>query len=133
MVLPRDLNPRDTLFAGSCANFMIETGFLAAEQFFGTPHMVCFALNGMKFLKSIGKGTSVTMEARVIYAGKSSIGVYVSMYTLHKEEKAAECFLSYVAIDEKTRRPVPHQLVIDDLTEYEKKLQDRYLAYKNVR
>lgn len=27
MIMPKDLNPRGTLFAGSCANFMIEGGF----------------------------------------------------------------------------------------------------------
>lgn len=40
MIMPKDLNPRGTLFAGSCANFMIEGGFLTAEAFLGHPHMV---------------------------------------------------------------------------------------------
>lgn len=132
MVLPRDLNPRDTLFAGSCANFMIETGFLTAEQFLGHPHMVCFALNGMKFLRSVARGTSVVMEGEVIYAGKSSIGIYVQMKTMHSQEKAAECFLSYVCIDEKTRRPVPHQKKLGALPEERLKQQQRYIAYKNI-
>lgn len=70
MIMPKDLNPRGTLFAGSCANFMIEGGFLTAEAFLGHPHMVFFGMNGMKFVKSVEKGETVSVTGTVVDAGK---------------------------------------------------------------
>ena len=72
MIMPKDLNPRGTLFAGSCANFMIEGGFLTAEAFLGHPHMVFFGMNGMKFVKSVEKGETVSVTGTVVDAGKTS-------------------------------------------------------------
>jgi acyl-CoA hydrolase len=86
MIMPKDLNPRGTLFAGSCANFMIEGGFLTAEAFLGHPHMVFFGMNGMKFVKSVGKGETVSVTGTVIDAGRTSLGIFVTVRFLHTKE-----------------------------------------------
>lgn len=48
MVMGADLNPRDNLYAGSCARYMVETGFLTVQSYLASPHIVCFSLTGLE-------------------------------------------------------------------------------------
>lgn len=133
MIMPKDLNPRGTLFAGSCANFMIEGGFLTAEAFLGHPHMVFFGMNGMIFVKSVEKGETVSVTGTVVDAGKTSLGVFVTVRFLHTKELAAQSYLTFVSIDENTRRPVPHGAKLDNLTEEMKAHQMTYRKLTAIR
>jgi len=51
MVLGRDLNPHDTLFAGRASEMIIECGFMEAMDFLQTKHIVCQGLDGFRFLR----------------------------------------------------------------------------------
>ena len=60
MVLGKDLNPHDTLFAGQAASYMIECGFLAVQSFLNSGHIVCLGLDGLRFLRPVRKATPST-------------------------------------------------------------------------
>ena len=74
MVLSRDLNPHDTLFAGQGTSYMIECAFLAVQSFLRTPHIVCLGLDGLRFLHPVHKGDTIRVDSSIVYAGTSGIG-----------------------------------------------------------
>ncbi len=128
-----DLNPRDNLYAGSCARYMVETGFLTVQSYLASPHIVCFSLTGLKFLKPIHKGMSVKMTGTVVDAGRTSVGVYMEMTELLTGVRAAEGFLTFVSIAEETQRPVPHHKVFPGVSDAMAAKRRQYLALKAVR
>lgn len=75
MVLSRDLNPHDTLFAGQGTSYMIECAFLAVQSFLRTPHIVCLGLDGLRFLHPVHKGDTIRVDSSIVYAGTSGVGV----------------------------------------------------------
>ncbi|MCH4166096.1 MAG: acyl-CoA thioesterase [Megasphaera sp.] len=129
MVLGKDLNPHDTLFAGQAASYMIECGFLAVQTFLGSPHIVFLALDGMRFLRPVHKGMAIQVDSTIVYAGTSSVGAYIRLSILAEHSTAAECFVSFVHIDELTGRAMPHQTALGELDDQGKQWQKAYLAY----
>lgn len=132
MVLEKDLNHHETLFAGQAASYMIECGFLAVQTFLDSPHIVCLSLDGMRFLRPVHKGMGIRIDSTIVYAGTSSVGVYIRLFILSENSKAAECFISFVHIDELTGRAVPHQTGLGELDDQEKQWQNAYLAYHTL-
>jgi acyl-CoA hydrolase len=133
MVLGKDLNPHDTLFAGQASSYMIECGFLAVQIFLGTPHIVCLGLDGLRFLRPVHKGTAIQVDSTIVHAGASSVGAYIRLSLLADHSKAAECFVSFVHIDEATGRAVLHHTTLGELDEAAKQLQKAYVSYKTMR
>lgn len=133
MVLGRDLNPHDTLFAGQAASQMIECGFLAVQNFLQTGHIVCRSLDGMRFFRPVGKGDTTCVTGRVVYAGRTSVGAYIALTRGSDGQKAAECFVSFVHIEEESGRAVPHGRSLDGIDEEGTALQRLYLAYKEMK
>ena len=103
MVLSRDLNPHDTLFAGQGTSYMIECAFLAVQSFLRTPHIVCLGLDGLRFLHPVHKGDTIRVDSSIVYAGTSGVGVYITLSLLPDGPVAASCFVSFVHIE--ARRP----------------------------
>ncbi|MCH3949907.1 MAG: acyl-CoA thioesterase [Acidaminococcus sp.] len=133
MVMGADLNPRDNLYAGSCARYMVETGFLTVQAFLDSPHIVCFGLTGMKFLKPVKKGTSVCFTGYIVYTGKTSVGVYMELTEMLGGSKAAEAYLTFVHIEEATQRPTGHGKTLENIDPELLPYQKRYAALKSVR
>ena len=132
MVLGRDLNPHDTLFAGQAASYMIECAFLAVQAYLGTPHIVCLGLDGFRFLRPIKKGDTFTIDSTVIHTGATSVAVYITLARGSDGEKAAECFATFVHIDEVSGHAVPHHTKLGDKNEDIEALEAQYLSYKNA-
>jgi acyl-CoA hydrolase len=133
MVLGRDLNPHDTLFAGQATSYMIECAFLAVHDFLQTPHIVCAGLDGLRFLRPVHKGASIDVESTIIFAGRASVGAYIRLSLLPERQKAAECFLSFVHIDEASGNALPHYVHLAELADGEQALQRQYLKLKECR
>ena len=57
-------------------------------------------MNGMKFVKSVEKGETVSVTRTVSECGKTSLGVFVTVRFLHTKELAAQSYLTFVSIDE---------------------------------
>ena len=132
MVLGWDLNPHDTLFAGQAASYLIECGFLAVQSFLQSRHIVFLGLDGLRFTKPVHKGESIEIMSRIIYTGTTSVGVYLRLQDLLSKEKRAECFVSFVAIEEESGKARPHGMELDMLDETGKQLQQRYLVYRKI-
>ncbi len=111
-----DLNHHNTLFAGRMAEWLVETGFMAARNALNCPpqNIVCVRLHGMDFRHSVHGGETLTMEGRVAYVGRSSITIFVEAWPLRpgqEREIGTDGFVSFVHIVEE--RPVLHGLVVE--------------------
>lgn len=126
MVLGKDLNPHDTLFAGQAASYMIECGFLDSG------HIVCLGLDGLRFLRPVRKGDTIDISSTVVYAGTTSVGAHIAMTRRSDGAMAAECFVSFVHIEEETGQALPHGVMLPALDEQGEERRRAYLAYKGM-
>lgn len=133
MVLGKDLNPHDTLFAGQAASYMIECGFLAVQSFLHSGHIVCLGMDGMQFCHPVHKGDTIHISSTIVHAGKTSVGVYIAMQRRSDEVTAASCFLSFVHIEEESGQARPHQRELPQLDERGQALQRQYLSYRSMK
>lgn len=133
MVLQRDLNPHETLYAGQASSYMIECGFLEAMDFLGTKHIVCQGLDGLRFVRPVKKGDAIHITTSVVSLGKSSVGIHIEMYVIPERIKAADCYVTFVTINEETGRAVPHNMVMAPLSEELAKHKERYEALRSVK
>lgn len=132
MVLGKDLNPHDTLFAGQAASYMIECGFLAVQSFLNSGHIVCLGLDGLRFLRPVRKGDTIDISSTVVYAGTTSVGAHIAMTRRSDGAMAAECFVSFVHIEEETGQALPHGVMLPALDEQGEERRRAYLAYKGM-
>jgi len=133
MVLGRDLNPHDTLFAGRASEMLIECGFMEAMDFLQTKHIVCQGLDGFRFLRPVNKGDTIQLTSTVIQTGRSSVGIYLAIYLAPERIKTAEGFVTFVHIDEATGHSAPHGLMLGKLSEEEQHWQTSYNAFRAVK
>ena len=132
MVLGKDLNPHDTLFAGQAASYMIECGFLAVQSFLNSGHIVCLGLDGLRFLRPVRKGDTIDISSTVVYAGTTSVGAHIAMTRRSDGAMAAECFVSFVHIEEETGQARPHGVTLPALDEQGEARRRAYWAYKGM-
>lgn len=132
MVQGKDLNPHDTLFAGQAASYMIECGFLAVQSFLNSGHIVCLGLDGLRFLRPVRKGDTIDISSTVVYAGTTSVGAHIAMTRRSDGAMAAECFVSFVHIEEETGQALPHGVMLPALDEQGEERRRAYLAYKGM-
>ena len=121
-VKSEDLNHHGTLFAGRSAEWFVESGLMAVSAFLPAENIVCVKINGMSFTTPIDLGDIARYEATPVYAGRSSVVVYICAYV--GDDKRIEGFITYVNID-KSGKAQPHGILIEAETEAEKQLQDK--------
>ena len=111
---------------------MIEGGFLTAEAFLGHPHMVFFGMNGMKFVKSVEKGETVSVTAPC-RCGKNQPRRFCHSSFPSYQRACGPILSNFCSIDENTGRPVPHGAKLDNLTEEMKAHQMTYRKLTAIR
>ena len=117
-----DLNHHGTLYAGRAAEWLIESGLMAVSGLLPAENIVFVKLHGMSFTKPIALGEIARFEATPVYAGRTSIFVYICAFV--GDEKRIEGFISYVNVDE-SGKAQPHGIVIEAVSEEEQLLQER--------
>lgn len=138
LVKSEDLNHHHTLYAGRCADWVVEAGFIAAARALGAEHAVCVEIHGMRFKKPVPLGQIVIFRSRPVLAGRTRLVVHVEAALMPVLPPAAprtppdasviepfvESFLTFVHLGEQGA-PAPHGLVIEAHTEEEQALQLR--------
>lgn len=126
MVLPGETNPLNNLFGGELLARMDRAASITARRH---SRRICVtaSVNHVAFNKAIPLGSVVTVEAKVSRAFKSSMEIYIDVWTEDRESgtknKANEAIYTFVAVDE-TGSPVEVPELIPE-TEEE---QSRYVA-----
>jgi len=129
LVKSEDLNHHGTLFAGRTAEWFVESGFIAATLLLNPRSVVCLNIHGMFFTRPARSGDVLRFSSSIVYTGRTSITVYVHVDKKGEEKTLVDGFVTFIHVDENTR-PSPHYLVIEPVTEKEKRL---YAAARNLR
>ena len=120
LVRNEDLNHHGTLYAGRSAEWLMETGFMTAAEVLSTNSLVAVRVNELRYFAPVQSGEILKLEGRTVYAGNSSLIVFVSAWV--KNRKVIEGYITFVHVDE-TGRAKPHGIVIQRATEEERILQ----------
>lgn len=124
MVKSEDLNHHGTLYAGRCAEWIVESGFIAAASLLDPHHIVCLKIYGLEFLHPIHCGDCICFNSRVVFAGRSSLIVYVSTGLEGKEDKVVnDGYIKFIHVDDDTK-PKPHNFSVIAKTGEDKKLME---------
>jgi acyl-CoA hydrolase len=87
---------------------------VAAASLYGNPeNIVCIKVHGMKFAKPVTKGDIITLSARVVYAGKTSLTVYGKVSKYDDDEILVDGFVTFVCVDQEGRK-IPHNIVLPE-------------------
>lgn len=115
LVKSEDLNHHGTLFAGRSAEWLVESGFVAAAAEHGRPQdVVCVNVHGFVFKTPVQKGTILTMSSRVARVGRSSMTIYVKAVDEIEQTQNVSGFLTFVCLEPDTQKPRPHGIVLDE-------------------
>jgi len=108
LVLPSETNPLNNLFGGELLARMDRAASIAARRH-SRRIVVTASVNHVAFNRAIPLGSAVTVEAKVSRAFKSSMEIYIDVWTEDRESgertKANEAIYTFVAVND-TGRPV---------------------------
>jgi acyl-CoA hydrolase len=108
LVLPGDANMRGTVFGGKILALVDKAAAVAAIRHAGKP-CVTVAMDRVEFLVPIFVTDLVTVEARINYAGRTSMEIGVEVYAENMAKGTRvhtnSCLVTMVAVDQ-NRRPV---------------------------
>ena len=124
LVKSEDLNHHGSLYAGRSAEWLIESGFVAAADYVPPKQLVCVKLHGMHFAKPARAGDVICFESKVVYAGRTSFITYNKVYKRgHEEHCMVDGFITFVHVTHQTQ-PKPHGIVIVPKTAEDKRLYE---------
>ncbi len=109
MIMPNDTNPLGNLMGGNLMRWMdIAAGICAGKHC--EAHVVTASVDHVSFQHAIHLGSVITLTAKVTRAFNSSVEVYVEVHvadiTGHNLKKSNHAYLSFVAVDSDTLKPV---------------------------
>ena len=133
LVLPSETNPLNNLFGGELLARMDRAASIAARRH-SRRIVVTASVNHVAFNRAIPLGSVVTIEAKVSRAFKSSMEIFIDVWTEDRESgnktKANEAIYTFVAVDD-TGRPVEIAPIIPE-TDLEKLRYEAALRRKQL-
>ena len=124
LVKSEDLNHHKTLFAGRCAEWFVESSFIAVATHLPPKEVVCLKIHGMEFLHPVHAGDVLTFESKIASGGKSTLTIFSRIYNENTPDTTfCEGFVTFVHVDENTV-PKAHGIVIEPKTPEEIRLYE---------
>ncbi len=117
LIKSEDLNHHRTLFAGRCAEWFVEAGFIAAARVLPAENIVCVKIHGLSFTSPLHAGDIAHFESKIIHTGRTSLKVYVTLKPRRAEVPIVSGFITFVHVNEKGCA-IPHHLSLE-LTDLE--------------
>ena len=118
-----DVNHHGTLYAGKGADWMVESGFIAAAALVGTHHVVCLKIHGMLFKRPVRPGTLLRLDSQVVLAGKTSLTSYVQASDAMTGEYIVDGYMTFIHVDD-NGKSIAHGLTIEAKNEEQKAWQN---------
>lgn len=126
MIMPNDTNPTGNLMGGNLMRWMDIAGAICAGKHCEA-NVVTASVDQVSFKLPVLLGDVITLKASVTRAFNTSLEVYVEVFASNikggNPRRCNDAFLTFVAIDDKTRQPIPAPPVIP-LTNEEQTLYD---------
>jgi acyl-CoA hydrolase len=133
LVLPSETNPLNNLFGGELLARMDRAASIAARRH-SRRITVTASVNHVAFNRAIPLGSVVTVEAKVSRSFRSSMEIYIDVWTEDRESgirtKANEAIYTFVAVDD-TGRPIEVPLIVPE-TDLEKERYEAALRRKQL-
>lgn len=102
IVLPSHANALGTVFGGVVMSWIDIAAAIAAQRYARSP-AVTVSLDELRFICPIKVGYTVRLEARVTWAGRTSMEIEVTVFAENSisgtSERATHAFLTFVAVD----------------------------------
>lgn len=125
LVLPMQANPAGNVHGGEIMKMMDSAAGVAAQKHAHT-NCVTARVEELNFKKPVLVGELVTCKAQVIYAGRSSMEVFVTVESEDlisgKKQIALTAFFTMVSLDKNGKTSTVPELLYDEESAYEKKL-----------
>jgi acyl-CoA hydrolase len=121
LVKQNDLNHHGTLYAGRCADWFVECGFIAAASLTKPENIVCLKIHGLLFSQPARLGDILCFESKIVYSGTTSLIAYVQV--VKKGKLLLEGYITFIHADLEGK-PVPHGITIIPTRPEDKKLQE---------
>lgn len=100
---PTDVNFGGKVHGGMVMKWIDQASYACAAQW-SKKYCVTVSANGIRFIRPILVGQMITVTARIVHTGKTSMHIYVVVRSGDPKEDAAvvtnRCFISFMAIDE---------------------------------
>lgn len=113
LVKAEDLNHHGTLFAGRMAEWFVEACFICGARITEHPEsIVCLKMHGLRFNSPANKGDIITIETRLVKAGRTSFVIYGRTTQNNSDETLADGFITFVYVDERGK-PKLHNLALE--------------------
>jgi len=132
LIRNEDLNYHGTLFAGRCAEWLVESGFVTVSSRLNLRNVVCLKIHGVEFFRPVRVGEQLVFESAIVWTGKSTILVYTRLFSPEYPDCLyAESFITYCYVNDQTR-PVAHNISVVAESEVEACLQNRALRLSKL-
>lgn len=100
LIKSEDLNHHQTLFAGRCAEWFVEAGFIAVASVLPADHVVCVKVHGLEFTQPMRSGEIAHFSSKIIHTGRTSLKVYVALKPRPAETPIVSGFITFVHVNE---------------------------------
>lgn len=122
LVKSEDLNHHGTLYAGRCAEWTVEAGFIAVAYELNPVSIVCLQIHGLEFLQPVHAGHIIRFSSQIIRTGRSTLTVYIEVCDSRDQKTiTSDAFITFCHVDQDTKAQ-PHGLVFEPANEREKEL-----------
>lgn len=100
---PTDVNFGGKVHGGMVMKWIDQASYACAAQW-SKRYCVTVSANGIRFIRPILVGQMISVKARLVHTGKTSMHIYVVVKAVDpKDDKAVvtnRCFITFMAIDE---------------------------------
>ncbi len=135
LIMPNDTNPLGNLMGGNLMRWMDIAGGICAAKHCGN-HVVTASVDHISFTAPIHLGDAITIEAKVTRSFNTSVEIYLEVFasdiTGDNPRKSNHAFMTFVALNPKTKKPCPVPPVIP-LSNEEQKLFESASRRKEIR
>jgi uncharacterized protein (TIGR00369 family) len=110
LMTPELANPLGNIHGGHVARLADNLAFVCASRFAGTP-CVTAAMDRVDYFEPVHIGDALNLEARICYAGRTSLEVEVEAYCENlgtgQKRHTTSCSFTFVALKDGKPAPVP--------------------------
>ena len=100
---PTDVNFGGKVHGGMVMKWMDQAGYACAAQWSGH-YCVTVSVGGIRFIRPILVGQMVTLSAKIVHTGKTSMDVYIRIVAgdpkQNKMVETGHCIMTFMASDE---------------------------------
>jgi acyl-CoA hydrolase len=112
LVKSEDLNHHRTLYAGRCAEWFVEAGFIAVASVLPPDRIVCLKIHGLTFAHPAHSGDIVQFTSKIVETGRTSLKVSVDLTLQGELEPIVSGMITFIHVND-LGRPEPHGLVLE--------------------